>query len=105
MSERLRDLLAPAGADLVLGDRLGRVDPGLLDDRVDWILALSVEVSGSICTRIALVPDVVTTGAAAALMPVPATALRRLSAVVLGHLARGQRDAVLRATGELDAAC
>ena len=42
---------------------------------------LSPTVSGSVWTRIALSPEVVTTGAEAASTPVPATATRRSSAV------------------------
>ncbi|GAB3784376.1 hypothetical protein GCM10027601_18420 [Nocardioides ungokensis] len=49
---------------------------------VSTTLLLSALERGSVWTRMAFEPDVVTTGAAAPLMPVPATALRRLSASV-----------------------
>ena len=48
---------------------------------VSTILSFSAPVTGSVCTRIASVPEVVTTGAAAASISVPATASRSWSAV------------------------
>ncbi len=98
----LGDLLAPARrrSPTVRGrrsERAGRVEDDLTTS------ALSSSVSGSVWTRIASLPEVVTTGEEASSMPVPATASRRSSAVSWLTCPAEQGDAVLRAAGELDA--
>ena len=89
MQGALGDLLAPARADLGLGDVVRRRRRS--SSRIaSATCALSAVVSGSVWTRIASSPEVVTTGDDGVVDAGAGDGLAELVGVVLGDLVGGQ---------------